>query len=178
MRVTLKTVNAELARIAPSVELVKGSGYFFFRGGEADDWIDRSVRVEAIGSLTTEEWVGEYKRLKTLNQDIAKSAKQAPPKAAPEAKPAKPVNKPAPRHEPPPPPPPAPKEPCSAKAKLIAELEQAHKDLIAIEEQQARAAREDRFPELVTLSVAASKERSKFDRALVAIREHSVVHGC
>src|SRR5262249_4502151 len=92
MRVTLKTVNAELARIAPSVELVKGAGYFFFRGGEADDWIDRSVRVEAIGSLTTEEWVGEYKRLKTLNQDIAKRAKQAPPKAAPEAKPAKPVN--------------------------------------------------------------------------------------
>src|SRR5215470_9436224 len=97
MRVTLKTVNAELARIAPSVELAKGAGYFFFRGGEADEWIDRSVRVATIGSLTMEEWIGEFERLKALNQDIAKGAKQSPSKAAPAAKPAKPVNKPVQR---------------------------------------------------------------------------------
>src|SRR5262250_2876507 len=82
MRVTLKTFNTELARIAPNVELVKGAGYFFFRGGEADDWIDRTVAVPTIGSLTLERWLNEYKRLKALNDDMVKATRQASPRPA------------------------------------------------------------------------------------------------
>jgi hypothetical protein len=46
MRVTQSTVNTELARLGQEVELVKCAGYV--RGGEMDNWIDRTVRVEAI----------------------------------------------------------------------------------------------------------------------------------
>src|SRR5215471_14107484 len=73
MRVTLKSVNEELARLGHNVELVKGGGYFFFRGGEADDWIDRAVQVATISSLTLEQWIGEYDRLKTVNQQFTKA---------------------------------------------------------------------------------------------------------
>src|SRR5215467_1563105 len=82
MRVTLKTVNEKLAELGTKAELVKGGGYFLFRGGEADDWIDRTVAVPTISSLTLEEWLNEYKRLKTLNGDMLKAATHAPPKPA------------------------------------------------------------------------------------------------
>jgi hypothetical protein len=59
MRVTLKTVNHKLAELRTNAELAKGAGYFLFRGGEADDWIDR-----------------------TVYGDMLKAAKHAPPKPA------------------------------------------------------------------------------------------------
>jgi hypothetical protein len=49
---------------------------------------------------------------------------------------------------------------------------------VAIEEQEVRAAREGRVSDLVTLSAAAARERGKFDRAVLAIRDHTLVHGC
>jgi hypothetical protein len=55
MRVTLKAVNAELARLGRNVDLAKGAGYFLFRGGVADSWVDRTVRVPTIGSPRLEQ---------------------------------------------------------------------------------------------------------------------------
>jgi hypothetical protein len=184
MRVTLKAVNEKLAAIGAKTELAKGAGYFLFRGGEAEEWIERTVRVPLISSLTMEQWIGEYERLKALNEDMTKAPKQAPAKPAqPEkyrverSKPAqmekhrveqpKPAVREAPR-----------KGACDDKAKLLAELEQVHRELASIEEQAVRAAREDRTSELATLSAAASRERAKFDRALLAVRDHTLVHGC
>jgi len=169
MRVTLKTVNEKLADLGTNAELAKGAGYFLFRGGEADDWIDRTVAVPTIGSLTLEQWVNEYKRLKTLNDDMMKkAAKQGSPSAA---KMQKQSHKTPARDS-------TPKEACSLKAELLAELDQAHKGLLDTQEQEVRAAREDRVSDLINLSAAASRERGKFDRALLAIRDHTLVHGC
>jgi hypothetical protein len=44
MRVTLKTVNDRLAELGDA-HLEKGDGYFYFSGGEATDWLDRTVKV-------------------------------------------------------------------------------------------------------------------------------------
>ena len=80
MRVTLKAVNEKLSELGTKAEVAKGAGYFLIRGGEADDWIDRTVRVPTIGSLTVEQWLNEYKRLKTLNADMVKAAKHESPR--------------------------------------------------------------------------------------------------
>ena len=40
---TLKSVNDEPARLGYRARLEKASGYFYFFGGEATDWIDRTV---------------------------------------------------------------------------------------------------------------------------------------
>jgi|SRR5215472_3544965 len=203
MRVTLKAVNEKLAALGTKTELAKGAGYFLFRGGEAENWIDRTVRVPTISSLTLEEWLEEYKRLKTVNAEMMKAPVKALPNAAkpqkqhheatphagPTPKPrsdARPTSE-APAHAAPPhaPPPRAArpddstrKEPCTVKPRLLAELDLAHRDLVAIEEEEVRAAREGRVSDLVTLSTAARRERGKFDRALLAVRDHTLVHGC
>jgi hypothetical protein len=70
MPLTLKTVNAELKRLGHDVELAKGDGYFYFRSGEAANWLDTTVKVEKLSTLTLEEWQGEFERLKKLNQTI------------------------------------------------------------------------------------------------------------
>ena len=74
-RITLKTVNDELARRGHTALLEKGDGYFYFRTGEAADWLDRTVPVRTISSLTLKEWVTEFRRLKELNQRILGTAK-------------------------------------------------------------------------------------------------------
>ena len=42
-RVTLKAINDELLRRGHDIRLEKTSDYFYFFGGEATDWIDRTV---------------------------------------------------------------------------------------------------------------------------------------
>jgi len=42
---TLKIINTELAKRGLTAELARGDGYFYFLGGEALDWLDRTVRV-------------------------------------------------------------------------------------------------------------------------------------
>jgi hypothetical protein len=174
MGVTLKSVNKGLADSGTKAELVKGAGYFIFQGGETEDWIDRTVAVATINSLTLEQWLGEYKRLKVLNDDLAKGVKHAAPR------PAKTEKQPheSPVSKPPAPAEPARKEPCSLKPKLLAELDEAHRVLAGVEEQEVRAAREGRISEFGELSADATRERAKFDRALLAIRHHIQVHGC
>lgn len=72
-RVTLKAINDELKRLGHDVRLDKGEGYFYFWSGEAHDWLDRTVKVSTLGSLTLEQWVEEFKRLKKLNHEILRA---------------------------------------------------------------------------------------------------------
>ncbi|HYW42107.1 MAG TPA: hypothetical protein VE959_04570 [Bryobacteraceae bacterium] len=74
-RLTLKTVNDELAQRGHTALLEKGDGYFYFHTGETIDWLDRTVRVRTINSLTLKEWIEEFRRLKELNGRILRSAK-------------------------------------------------------------------------------------------------------
>ena len=77
MRVTLKAINEELARRGHMARLARGSGYFYFQLGEAAGWLDRTVRVPKVRSLTLNKWIDEYDRLRKLNQEIMKTGKSA-----------------------------------------------------------------------------------------------------
>ena len=74
MRLHLKVINDELARLGHTAVLAKGSGYFYFESGEAAEWIDRTVGVRTINSLTLKEWIEEFRRLKALNEQILGTA--------------------------------------------------------------------------------------------------------
>ena len=71
MPLTLKKINSELAQ--RGVRLEKASGYFYFMGGEAANWLDRTVRVPKVNSLTPDQWVQEFDRLRKLNAEILKT---------------------------------------------------------------------------------------------------------
>jgi hypothetical protein len=43
MAISLKPINAELARLGYNGSLERGDSYFYFRGGEAVDWLDRHL---------------------------------------------------------------------------------------------------------------------------------------
>jgi hypothetical protein len=70
MRVTLKAVSDELAKRGSTARLTKASGYFFFQGGEADDWLDKTVRVPTVSTFSLPEWMAEFERLQKLNGEI------------------------------------------------------------------------------------------------------------
>jgi hypothetical protein len=80
MRVTLKAIHDELQRLGHDVRLEKGDGYFYFLGAEVNNWLDRTVKVPTLGSLTREQWVEEFNRLKKLNEDLLSG--QTKPSAA------------------------------------------------------------------------------------------------
>jgi len=82
MRLHLQVINDELARLGHTARLEKGDGYFYFHLGEAADWLDRSVRVRTINSLTLKQWVEEFRRLKALNEQILGTVKQGAPRPA------------------------------------------------------------------------------------------------
>jgi hypothetical protein len=69
-RVNLKAINDELLRRGHNSRLERASGYFYFFGGEATDWLDRTVQATTVNALTLEQWVEEFKRLKKVNQEI------------------------------------------------------------------------------------------------------------
>jgi hypothetical protein len=70
MRLTLKTIDDELRRLGHDVHVEKGDGYFYFRKGEANNWLDRTVNVPKVSSLTLEQWIGEFNRLKKVNDGM------------------------------------------------------------------------------------------------------------
>ena len=72
VRLSLKTINDELARLGLSVVLTKGDGYFYFQGGEAADWLERIVRVPTLRRFTLDQWIGEYKALQEKNKALVK----------------------------------------------------------------------------------------------------------
>jgi hypothetical protein len=81
-RITLKAINDELVRRRHHARLEKASGYFYFFGGKATGWLDRTVRVPTVNTLTLEQWIEEFKRLKKVNQQIsglAKAGRKADP---------------------------------------------------------------------------------------------------
>ena len=80
MPLTLKAINAELFK--RGVRLERASGYFYFMGGEAARWLDRTVRVPKVSSLTMEQWIGEFGRLRKLNAQIIKDGNRKPRWAA------------------------------------------------------------------------------------------------
>jgi hypothetical protein len=71
---TLKKVNAELTQRGHNARLEKGSGYFYFKGGEATAWIDRTVPVSTVNSLTLDQWMEEFALSKKLNADLMRTA--------------------------------------------------------------------------------------------------------
>ena len=75
MKLDLNHVNAELARLGYKAQLTKGKGYFYFRAGEAQDWIDAVVKVRKLNDLTLKQWIGEFHRLVELNQQMMRRAK-------------------------------------------------------------------------------------------------------
>lgn len=72
-RVTLNAINNELTRLGYTARLAKASGYFYFHFGEAANWLDRTVKVPKVSSLTVPQWIGEYRRLKSLNEQIMRN---------------------------------------------------------------------------------------------------------
>ena len=81
MPVTLKAIHDELQRLPHDARLEKGDGYFYFRGGEANDWLDKTVNVPMLSRLTVDGWVAEFNKLKMLNHEIL----HARPKVRPES---------------------------------------------------------------------------------------------
>ncbi len=75
MRLSLKAINDELARRGHAARLEKGDGHFYFHFGEAADWLDRTVRVRTVNSLTLKQWIEEFHRLKELNEQIMKTVR-------------------------------------------------------------------------------------------------------
>ena len=73
---SLKTVNTELARLGHKEKLAKADNYFFFEGGAADEWLDRTVGVRTLNTKTLKEWVEEFKRLKALNEQLLGTLKK------------------------------------------------------------------------------------------------------
>jgi hypothetical protein len=66
----------ELAKRGYTARLAKGEGYFYFNFGEVADWLDRTVRVPTVNSLTLAEWRSEFQRLKRLNAEIIRGVKK------------------------------------------------------------------------------------------------------
>jgi hypothetical protein len=70
VRISLKAINDELERLGSHAVLAKGDGYFYFLGGEATDWLDRTVRVPTLHSLTLEQWIEPYRILRAKNRAL------------------------------------------------------------------------------------------------------------
>src|SRR5437763_15778738 len=75
MRLTLKAIKAELAKRGHQAMLEKGDGYFYFRGGEAVDWLDRTVTVPNVSSLTLDQWIQAFRDLQKRNAEIRRAGK-------------------------------------------------------------------------------------------------------
>jgi hypothetical protein len=79
MRLTLNSVNNELAKRGISAILRKGEGkYFYFWGGETGDWWDRTVQVPKISTLSLDQWIEAYENLTRKNARIVALDKVLP----------------------------------------------------------------------------------------------------
>ena len=64
-RTTIRRVNEALAAAGfRGVELVRGNGYFYFSGGDADRWHTTAVYTDRLTGMTVEQWVDEARRLR------------------------------------------------------------------------------------------------------------------
>ena len=69
MRITVEAIN-ETFETGVRCTARKGDGYFYFAGGEAADWLDRTVNAHSLSRLSLEQWIAEFERLKKLNKDV------------------------------------------------------------------------------------------------------------
>jgi hypothetical protein len=76
MRLTVKAINEELAKRGSGARLERGDGYFYFSGGEATDWLDRTVNRHSLSSLSLDQWMAEFDRLQKLNKEILRAPAQ------------------------------------------------------------------------------------------------------
>jgi hypothetical protein len=70
MGLTLKAINDELAKRGYTARLAKSTGYFYFQFGEAVFWLDRTVNVPTLESLTLPEWITEFELLRRFNRKL------------------------------------------------------------------------------------------------------------
>jgi len=75
-RVTLPGVNAQLKRRGYPARLEKGGGYFVFSGGEADNWLNRTVARQRISDLSLDQWLQEFENLRKQNRDMLKTPRR------------------------------------------------------------------------------------------------------
>lgn len=64
---TIKAVNKAIAEAGHKETLERGDGYFYFWGGEADDWDDTMVYVCAVNHLTLPQWLSSLEGLRKSN---------------------------------------------------------------------------------------------------------------
>jgi hypothetical protein len=77
-----------LAKRRSGAQLEKGDGDFYFSGGEAEDWLDRTVNAHSLSTLSFDQWMAEFERLKKLNLDMLRGpAREGPEAKRPPAKP-------------------------------------------------------------------------------------------
>lgn len=55
-----------------------GDGYFYFWGGEAADWLDRTVRVPTLHRLTLDQWMQEFQKLRETDGQLMRSVEKLP----------------------------------------------------------------------------------------------------
>ena len=53
----------------------RSAEHVYFLGGEAANWLDRTVGVRTINSLPLKQWIVEFRRLKALNEQIMRTRK-------------------------------------------------------------------------------------------------------
>jgi len=80
---TLKTINAELARHGIQALLARGDGYFYFWSGEAVDWLERTVRVPNLHAFTIDQWLEQFRVLKKKNEGLLRMPGEKAKKATP-----------------------------------------------------------------------------------------------
>jgi hypothetical protein len=62
--VTLKQINRALKNKGYEVELIKGEGYFYFEGRDADNLTSQGVYIPRLSDQSVEEWVKDFEILK------------------------------------------------------------------------------------------------------------------
>lgn len=67
-RVTLRSVSAAIAAAGGAETLERGSGYFYFADGSSAHWPQTAVYVNRLRALTVEQWVDEWRRLRSADE--------------------------------------------------------------------------------------------------------------
>jgi hypothetical protein len=76
VRLTVKAINEALEKRGSGARLEKEDGYFYFSGGEPTDWLDRTVNAHSLSSLSLDQWMAEFDRLKMLNKEVLRAPAQ------------------------------------------------------------------------------------------------------
>ena len=75
---TVARVNVALRKLGVQERLVRGKGYHYFAGGRACDWPETAVWVYLSESLTVQEWLDEYCRLRNAGDQLTSPQPQPP----------------------------------------------------------------------------------------------------